>query len=412
MKIDWTWFQTKFGEWFAGTLALVFLFVSVLTAIVVVFIMDGLWARNQAPEGLELVFQMGGWAIRLWAIFGLTLAIMVWQAGGRVFSGLIAASWLYVSILSFGHVLGFFAEGQMERYAGAEAVDGVAETTVDSLADRVAVFEGFIADERAAMNADVTALENALDDLINDGSRANDEAATAQYTPLITARKEAGNAKIRAWQADIAGLYEDKQTARDTAASATTEKIKVDPLYVWIAEWRGKAVDAAGEANDEGLKGTAKGGAVSLAVALEFLAGGGMAIFYSALSLFRGRADTVHRFGDYEATSDEIETALRHRRNWEDGQNSKVLKINQSAYLRQMRSKIREGMRVGLDAESIRESTRLETWNEFETLARRVLKPDEFQALMNNAPDQYVNGADQSPNPPSDNDPDEPRPAA
>lgn len=280
------WLRNQFAEWFVGSTAIAFLMASVLTATIVVFFMDALWARNQAPKGLEHLFMAAGIAVRLWSVGGLTLAVMIWSKGAWKFAIGIGAIWIVTSVMSFGHVLGFFAEGQMQRYATGTAVEDKVEITAASTSDQLALVQRQKDDVRADRDSDVKALEVALDDLINDGDSRNDKEATDTYTALIATVRTAAREKLSTLDAQELAIT---QGGTNTQLKINDEEIgtaKFDPLYVWVGGWLGRTSDEA--TREDGLRRTAQQGASLLAVIIEALSGLGHAVLYSAVLVLRG----------------------------------------------------------------------------------------------------------------------------
>lgn len=280
------WLRNQFAEWFVGSTAIAFLMASVLTATIVVFFMDALWARNQAPKGLEHLFMAAGIAVRLWSVGGLTLAVMIWSKGAWKFAIGIGAIWIVTSVMSFGHVLGFFAEGQMQRYATGTAVEDKVEITAASTSDQLALVQRQKDDVRADRDSDVKALEVALNDLINDGNSRNDKEATDTYTVLISTVRNKAREKLSTLDAQELAIT---QGGTNTQLKINDEEIgtaKFDPLYVWVGGWLGRTSDEA--TREDGLRRTAQQGASLLAVIIEALSGLGHAVLYSAVLVLRG----------------------------------------------------------------------------------------------------------------------------
>lgn len=285
----WDWWRTRFAEWFAGSMMVAMLMVATWLAIAVVFIMDGLWAKNQAPSGLELLFMAGGWVIRLWSVAGLVLVVMLWMNKARGFAGFVLVTWLCTSLMSYGHLLGFFMQGQMERYEKAESFDARDNVTTTSVAERVQALEEQNKQLRADRDADVAALERSMNELINDGDSDNDQATIDLFTPQIVGTRADYADQILANNAEINRIKAEKQTDLTATTDSGLEGLKFDPLYITVAGWFGH-----GE-SDTVIKGIGQAGAAYLAFLIEFIAGAGSAITYGALVVLRRRQEASDR---------------------------------------------------------------------------------------------------------------------
>lgn len=280
------WMRDHFGKWLAGTTSMTFMWLGVAAAIAVLFYWDGIWSRDQAPEGMELSFQAGGWVIRIWTIFALVSAVMLYKAKAGWLASVVLLTWVMTSVLSYGHALGFIATGQAERYAGGAAVENRAEITTTGTEDKLALLERQKAEIRADRDADVLALESALDDLINDGNARNDAEATETYTALIgevraEARQRLKELSDRESDIILQGTQE-QLTINDEAVTA----VKFDPFYLLIADWFFK-----GSRDDNLLRAIAQRWGAFWALMIELIGGAGPAILYAAHDHFAARRE-------------------------------------------------------------------------------------------------------------------------
>jgi hypothetical protein len=263
--------------------AFTFMWIAVGIAVAVGFYWDGIWARNQAAAGLEDSFQAGGWVVRIWTVFALVGVVALFRQGAKVLGGLFFVTWLMTSIMAYGHVLGFIATGQNERYAAGAAVENVVEISNEGLDDKLALIATQKEQIRADRDADVAALERALDALINDGSAANDAEATAQYTPLIQGVRNDARAELQALDAQERELTLANTETKLQANQEQVTAVKFDPLYVWVAGW------FMPDQSDASLRVVAQRIGAFWAFLIEFIAGAGPAMLYAAHSHFSDR---------------------------------------------------------------------------------------------------------------------------
>lgn len=263
--------------------AFTFMWIAVGIAVAVGFYWDGIWARNQAAAGLEDSFQAGGWVVRIWTVFALVGVVALFRQGAKVLGGLFFVTWLMTSIMAYGHVLGFIATGQNERYAAGAAVENVVEISNEGLDEKLALIATQKEQIRADRDADVAALERALDALINDGSAANDAEATAQYTPLIQGVRNDARVELQALDAQERELTLANTETKLQANQEQVTAVKFDPLYVWVAGW------FMPDQSDASLRVVAQRIGAFWAFLIEFIAGAGPAMLYAAHSHFSDR---------------------------------------------------------------------------------------------------------------------------
>ncbi len=278
------WCRDHMARVLASFTTFTFMWIAVGCAIAVLFYWDGIWARNQAPAGMELSFQAGGWVIRIWTVFALVGVVALFRAKARILGGVFFLSWLATSILSYGHVLGFIATGQAERYAAGSAVENVFTISEDGLEEKLTLIAQQKDEIRTDRDADVAALEGALDDLINDGNAGNDEAATNTYTALIA------DVRTKA-RDDLAALSEQERNLTlantETKLQANQEQVtatKVDPFYLVLADWF-----AGGTREESVLKSIAQRWGAFWGLIIELIGGGGPAALYAAHAHFSDR---------------------------------------------------------------------------------------------------------------------------
>ena len=263
-----------------------FMWIGVGCAIAVLFYWDGIWARNQAPAGLELSFQAGGWVIRIWTVFALVGVVALARAKARILAGVFFLTWLATSILSYGHVLGFIATGQAERYAAGTAVENVVEITETGMDAKLDLIASQKAQIRADRDADVAALEARLDDLINDGSRLNDESATAQYTPLIQSVRDNARAELKLLDEQERDLMLANTETKLQANEEQVTAVKFDPFYMVLADWF-----AGGTREEPVLRSIAQRWGAFWGLVIELIGGAGSAMLYAAHAHFSDRAE-------------------------------------------------------------------------------------------------------------------------
>ena len=154
---------------------------------------------------------------------------------------------------------------------------------------------------RADRDADVAALERALDALINDGSAANDAEATAQYTPLIQGVRNDARAELQALDAQERELTLANTETKLQANQEQVTAVKFDPLYVWVAGW------FMPDQSDASLRVVAQRIGAFWAFLIEFIAGAGPAMLYAAHSHFSDRR---------AAEAKNLEASERAKKGW------------------------------------------------------------------------------------------------
>jgi len=284
MKEYLVWAKDHFGRWFASTTSFTFMWVAVGLAVVVAYFWDAIWSGRQAPEGLELSFQGGGFVVRTWTVFALVGVVALFRASANWLASILLLTWLCTSIMSYGHVLGFVASGQMERYSKGTAVEQVADIKTASPAEKITLLEGQIASIEDRLKRQTDPLTAEIDDLQNDG-KLNDDLADDAKVRRAKLEDEA-NERIRALEEQIFAI---KASGVDAAIEVETDKVdavKFDPLYIWVAS----AVYGEDPTDDELRTVAARVGAF-WAFLIEMIAGAGPAILYAAHAHFSERAD-------------------------------------------------------------------------------------------------------------------------
>lgn len=280
------WMRDKFGAWLANTTAFSFMWLSVGFAVAVLFVWDGVWSRHQAPEGLELSYQVAGWALRLWVVFALVGVVALFKRKAWGSATALLFTWALASIMTYGHAVGFMATGQMQRYASAQVVTDVETVAVSSVEEQNAALEKQIEGIRQDRDDDVAALESALNSELNDGNSRNDDAAREKYTGLITARRAKAQEDIDALRQEVRDNLTRKEDAKTTAKEDSATVVAFDPLYIWIAH----AMHGQ-EANEDQIRSIASRVGAFWAFLIEMLAGAGPAILYAAHAHFAKRSD-------------------------------------------------------------------------------------------------------------------------
>lgn len=281
-----SWMRDKFGAWLANTTAFSFMWLSVGFAVAVLFVWDGVWSRHQAPEGLELSYQVAGWALRLWVVFALVGVVALFKRKAWGSATALLFTWVLASIMTYGHAVGFMATGQMQRYASAQVVTDVETVAVSSVEEQNAALEKQIEGIRQDRDDDVAALESALNSELNDGNSRNDDAAREKYTGLITARRAKAQEDIDALRQEVRDNLTRKEDAKTTAKEDSATVVAFDPLYIWIAH----AMHGQ-EANEDQIRSIASRVGAFWAFLIEMLAGAGPAILYAAHAHFAKRSD-------------------------------------------------------------------------------------------------------------------------
>lgn len=280
------WMRDKFGAWLANTTAFSFMWLSVGFAVAVLFVWDGVWSRHQAPKGLELSYQVAGWALRLWVVFALVGVVALFKRKAWGSASALLFTWVLASIMTYGHAVGFMATGQMQRYASAQVVTDVETVAVSSVEEQNAALEKQIDGIRKDRDDDVSALERALNSELNDGNGRNDDAAREKYTGLITDRRAKAQEDIDALRQEVRDNLTRKEDAKTTAKEDSATVVAFDPLYIWIAH----AVHGQ-DAQEVQIRSIASRVGAFWAFLIEMLAGAGPAILYAAHAHFAKRTD-------------------------------------------------------------------------------------------------------------------------
>lgn len=331
-KITWVsgfrWMRDQFGNWLASVTVFSFLWLAVGIAVGVLFVWDGVWSRHQAPSNLDpLTFQGAGWVMRLWTVFALAGAVWCFRHKAYWPGGIMAATWVLTSLMTYGHALGFIATGQQERYATASAVVNVEQVAVSSGTDQIAALEA----QKATIREDRDTEMNRLAALISEVQTnrvASDDHLAEVYANESAAVSAAARDRLAAIDAAIMTVHTTKQDARTTGATEVATVIKFDPLYILLAEWTdGKP----GQPSDEYIRKIAQGIGAFWAALLEMIGGAGPALLYAihAHAADRKREPAVHYSDDvpegltrWEGTEEEwneIEEALKVHRNIKTG---------------------------------------------------------------------------------------------
>lgn len=275
------WMRDHFARWLASTTAFTFLWIAVAGAVAVAYFWDAIWSGRQSPEGLEVSFQAGGMVVRTWTVFALVGVVALYRAKANWLASIVLVTWLMTSIMSYGHVLGFVASGQMERYASGSAVEEVANIQTVSVEDRLALLAEQKASVEGRLTEQVANLNAEIDRIYNDRID-NDELAD----PLIARRsslQDAANAQIAELDAAKLALLTEGETKAVTAQEAQITAVKFDPLYMWIAS------ALYGEPTDDQLRTIAARTGAFWAFLIEMIAGAGPAILFAAGAHFSDR---------------------------------------------------------------------------------------------------------------------------
>ena len=279
------WLRDSAARVLASATAFSFMWIAVGLAIAVGYYWDGLWSRDQAPEGLALSFQAGGWVVRTWTVFALVGAVALFRQGGNILASIVLLTWLGTSVMAYGHVLGFIASGQAERYASGVAVEQKASITEMSVDDKLALIERQKAEVRADRDSDVQSLEQALDALINDGSAANDKDATDTYTALIGEVRRDARSKLDALAQQETDLLRQEQDTKLEVNEEQVTAVKFDPLYTWLAGW------LYGTPTEANMRSIAQRVGAFWAFLIELIGGAGPAILYAAHAHFSDKSE-------------------------------------------------------------------------------------------------------------------------
>lgn len=280
----WTWLRDKFGRWFASTTSFTFMWFAIGLAVAVAYFWDAIWSGRQAPEGLELSFQAGGAVVRTWTVFALVGVVALFRSKAHWLGGILLATWLCTSVMSYGHVLGFVASGQMERYAGGTAVEQKLDIKTDTKAAAIERLEGQLAAVDSDLSSAVAVLDAEIKQYITDG-RDNDDLADESRARRGKLQDDAA-AEKRKLNAEIIALM---TAAADTKVAAQDEgvtAVKFDPLYMWIAS----ALHGPEPSTDQ-LKTVAARVGAFWAFLIEMIAGAGPAILYAAHAHFADRSE-------------------------------------------------------------------------------------------------------------------------
>lgn len=283
MKDSLTWMRDHFGRWLASTTSFTFMWLAVGLAVMVAYFWDAIWSGRQAPEGLEVSFQAGGAVVRTWTVFALVGVVALYRTKAHKLATVLLVTWLMTSIMSYGHVLGFVASGQMERYASGAAVEEVANIQTVSVEERLALLADQKASIEARLETQVANLNAEIDRIYNDRID-NDDLAD----PLIARRsalQDTANAQIAELDAAKLALLTEGETKAVTAQEAQVTAVKFDPLYMWIAS----AVH--GDPTEDQLRTIAARVGAFWALLIEMIAGAGPAILYAAHAHFSDRRD-------------------------------------------------------------------------------------------------------------------------
>ncbi len=409
-----SWCRDHLGRALAATSTWTFMWIAVIIAVCVGYYWDGEWAKGQAPEGMELSFRAGGWVIRTWTVFALVGAVALYRHKANILGSIVAVTWLCTSALAYGHILGFMATGQQQKYNTGAAVENKVEISDTGLQDKLTLIATQKDEIRADRDADVAALESALDDLINDGDADNDKEATDTYTALINDVRT----KARDDLADLSKQERDltlanTQTKLDANEQQVTA-VKFDPLYGWLAGWFASDGYNNDATQEQTLKNTAQVWATIWAFFIELIGGAGPAILYAAHAHFSDRAEEKDPTR-VEAGRKAAETRNRRRR--------QTLKIQEQAdsYLPAWRKAVQYARNtkwtakgisdtafpnVAIDhvIEVLRKANKKGDWlpelEEEINLVKRLTEPEPVEASKKYAvdiidPEPKINGSDQ-----------------
>lgn len=381
------WMRDKFGAWLANTTAFSFMWLSVGFAVAVLFVWDGVWSRHQAPEGLELSYQVAGWALRLWVVFALVGVVALFKRNAWGSASALLFTWILASIMTYGHAVGFMATGQMQRYASAQVVTDVETVAVTSVTEQNAALEQQIEGIRQDRDDDVAALERALNSELNDGNGRNDDAAREKYTGLITDRRAKAQADIDALRQQVRDNLTRKEDAKTTAKEDSATVVAFDPLYIWIAH----AMHGQ-EANEDQIRSIASRVGAFWAFLIEMLAGAGPAILYAAHAHFAKRSDMPADEAMVQVSREDYEAMQRAREvhdNIKEGSKKAARtrrrgnKIEQSeAYARDKISQFMELKNKGMATSDIAKQFGL-TVASMKVGYESYMTPEEWDALFN-----------------------------
>jgi hypothetical protein len=377
------WMRDKFAEWLAATTVFTFMWLAVGCAIAVLFVWDGEWSRAQAPEGMEGTFQAAGWVVRLWTVFALAGSILLFKRGAAVLGVIVGATWLAAAAMAYGHALGFVATGQIERYAGAEAVTNVEQVVTTSTADQIAVIERQKTQIREDRDAKVERLQASIFSILNDRIATNDHLADVYRADQTKAEEEAA-AAIAQLDAHILRLMEQSQTASLTARTEEPKAVAFDPLYIWMAEFfHGK------DHTTDQLRNMAKIVGAYWALLVELVGGVGPAVLFAAHAHLSGRADKR----DEEAVSDDVPAGhkrveftleewaeweaayAKHKKQKRAGEDKaparSPLRLGNKEWVRQTKQKIQDRYDEGMSPQDIADSFGFQ-WSEYEALILKM----------------------------------------
>lgn len=283
MENSLRWMRDHFGRWLASTTSFTFMWLAVGLAVIVAYFWDAIWSGRQAPEGLELSFQAGGAVVRTWTVFALVGVVALYRTQANKLATVLLVTWLMTSIMSYGHVLGFVASGQMERYASGSAVEQVANIQTVSVEDRLVLLAEQKASVESRLTEQVASLNAEIDRIYND-RLDNDHLAD----PLIARRsalQDTANKQIAELDTARLALLTEGETKAVTAQEAQVTAVKFDPLYMWIAD------ALYDQPTEDNLRTIAARVGAFWAFLIELIAGAGPAILYAAHSHFSDRRD-------------------------------------------------------------------------------------------------------------------------
>lgn len=280
----WVWLRDKFGRWFASTTSFTFMWLAIGLAVAVAYFWDAIWSGRQAPEGLELSFQAGGAVVRTWTVFALVGVVALFRSRAHWLGGILLATWLCTSIMSYGHVLGFVASGQMERYSKGTAVEQVADIKTASPEQKITLLQEQITSIESRLKRQTDPLTAEIDKLQNDG-KLNDDLADDAKERRAKLEDDA-NSRIAGLEQQI---FDIKANGVATAIEVEGDKVdavKFDPLYMWIAS----ALHGPDPTTDQ-LKTVAARVGAFWAFLIEMIAGAGPAILYAAHAHFADKSE-------------------------------------------------------------------------------------------------------------------------
>lgn len=278
------WMRDQFGRWFASTTSFTFMWLAVGLAVVVAYFWDAIWSGRQAPEGLELSFQGGGFVVRTWTVFALVGVVALFRASANWLASILLVTWLCTSAMSYGHVLGFVASGQMERYSKGTAVEQVADIKTASPSEKIVLLEGQIASIEDRLKRQTDPLTAEIDKLQNDGILNDDLADEAKLRRAEL--EDQANTRIQAIEEQVFAIKSKGVAAAIEVQADKVDAVKFDPLYIWIAS----AVYGENPTDDQLRTVAARVGAF-WAFLIEMIAGAGPAILYAAHAHFSDRSE-------------------------------------------------------------------------------------------------------------------------